>query len=137
LKDVAAAVKDFSRSIELEPSANAYNNRGSIYFSQQKYEEAIADFSASLKLKPSAEVYASRGVAYQNTNREALALTDYERAIELDSKLGRAYVLRGITLLRKGGQDAAAWKDIDKGFQLDTSLHEEFDIVIRQLRPNQ
>jgi tetratricopeptide (TPR) repeat protein len=135
--NVSAALRDFTRSIELAPSANAYNNRGGIYFSQQKYEEAIADFSASLKLNPSAEVLASRGVAYQNTNRDALAMTDYERAIELDSKLGRAYVLRGIILLRKGGVDAAAWKDIDKGFQLDTSLHEEFDIVIRQLRPNQ
>lgn len=137
LKDIAAAVRDFTRSIELAPSANAYNNRGSVYFSQQKYEEAIADFSASLKLKPSADVYANRGVAYQNTNRDALALTEYERAIELEPKSGRAYLLRGILLLKKGNMDDAAWKDINKGFQLDASLHEEFDIVIRQLRPNQ
>lgn len=137
LKDIAAAVRDFTRSIELAPSANAHNNRGSIYFSQQKYEEAIADFSASLKLKPAADVYANRGVAYQNTNRDALALTEYERAIELEPKSGRAYLLRGIILLKKGNMDDAAWKDINKGFQLDASLHEEFDIVIRQLRPNQ
>jgi tetratricopeptide (TPR) repeat protein len=137
LKDIPAAVNDFTRSIELAPSANAYNNRGSIYFSQQKYEEAIADLSASLKLKPSADVYANRGVAYQNTNRDALALTDYERAIELDPKFGRAYVLRGIILLKKGNIDTAAWKDLNQGFQLDPSLHDEFDLVIRQLRPNQ
>jgi tetratricopeptide (TPR) repeat protein len=136
LKDYAAAVSDFTRSIELAPSANAYNNRGNIYLSQQKYEEAIADFGDGLKLKPSADAYVDRGVAYQNTGRDALALDDFSRAIELDPKLGRAYVLRGVVLLKQGGMDAAAWKDLDKGFQLDASLHEEFDLVIKQLRPN-
>ena len=135
-KNYAAALADFSRSIELAPSDAAYYNRGSILFSQEKTEEAIADFTAGIKIKASAEAYANRGTAYQQTNRDALALADYERAIELNPKSGRAYVLRGLLLL-KTGQDAAAWKDLDKGFQLNGSLHEEFDPMIKQLRPNQ
>ncbi len=135
-KDYGAAVADFTRSIELAPSDNAYNNRGSILFNQQKTEAAIVDFTEGIKLKPSAEEYANRGVAYQQTNRDALALTDYGRAIELNPKFGRAYVLRGLLLL-KSGQDAAARKDLDTGFQLDASLHAEFDPMIKQLRPNQ
>jgi tetratricopeptide (TPR) repeat protein len=135
-KDYAAAVADFTQSIEVAPSDAAYNNRGSIFFSQQKTEEAIADFTAGIKLKASAEGYANRGVAYQQTSREALALADYEQAIELNPKFGRAYVLRGLILLKRG-QDAAAQKDLEKGFQLDASLHAEFDPIIKQQRPLQ
>lgn len=135
-KDYAAAVADFTHSIEVAPSDAAYNNRGSIFLSQQKTEEAIADFTAGIKLKASAEGYANRGVAYQQTSREALALADYEQAIELNPKFARAYVLRGLILLKRG-QDAAAQKDLEKGFQLDASLHAEFDPIIKQQRPHQ
>jgi tetratricopeptide (TPR) repeat protein len=136
-KDYAAAIADFTRSIELAPSDAAYNNRGSILFSQQKTEQAIADFTEGIKLKPSAESYTNRGIAYQQTNRDALALADYEQAIKLNPKFGRAFILRGLILLKGGGQDIAAQKDFDRGFQLDPGLHAEFDPMIKQLRPNQ
>jgi hypothetical protein len=42
-----------------------------------------------------------------------------------------------LILLKRGGQDVAAWKDLNKGFQLDPSLHEEFDPMIKQLRPTE
>jgi tetratricopeptide (TPR) repeat protein len=137
-RDYAAAVADFSRSIELAPSeAAAYNNRGSIYFSQAKFEESIADFTAAIKIKPSAESYVNRGVAYQRTGHDDLALADYEAAIKLNPRFGRSYVLHGLLLLKSGGQDAAAWKDLNQGFQLDPGLHAEFDPMIKQLRPNE
>ena len=135
-KDYPAALADLSRSIELAPSDAAYNNRGSILFSQQKTEEAIADFTEAVKMKPSAEGYANRGTVYQQTNRDALALADYEQAIKLNPKFGRAYVLRGLILLKQD-QSAAAQKDFDQGFQLDASLHAEFDSIIQQLRTKQ
>ncbi len=135
-KDYPAAVADFTRSLEITPSDAAYNNRGNIHFSMKRFDEAIADFTAALKLKPSVEGYTNRGTAYQQTSRDALALADYERAIELNPRFGRAYVLRGVLLLMSG-QDVAARKDLDKGFELDASLHAEFDPMIKQLRPNQ
>jgi tetratricopeptide (TPR) repeat protein len=135
-KNYASALVDFTRSIELVPSDAAYNNRGSILFNQQKTQEAIADFTAGIELKPSAEGYSNRGVAYQQDNQEELALADYARAIELNPKFGRAYVLRGVLLLKRN-QDTAAWIDLDSGFKLDATLHTEFDPMIKQLRPNQ
>jgi poly(3-hydroxybutyrate) depolymerase/Tfp pilus assembly protein PilF len=136
-KNYDAAAADFSRSIELLPSDAAYNNRGSIYFSQQKVPEAIADFTAGIKLKPSPEGYVNRGMAYLQTNRDALALADFEEAIKLNSGFGRAYVLRGLARLRSGGPESAAQQDFDKGFQLDPSLHAEYDPMIKQNRPRQ
>ncbi len=135
-KDYTAAAADFTRSLELAPSDSAYNNRGSILFSQRKTEEAIADFTEGIKLKPSAEAYVNRGLAYQQTNRDSLALADYEQAIKLNPKFGRAYVLRALLLL-KSGQNVAAQKDLERGFQLDPNLHAEFDPIIKQARPNQ
>jgi poly(3-hydroxybutyrate) depolymerase/lipoprotein NlpI len=138
LNDVAAAIQDFTRSLAISPSPNPYNNRGAIYVSQQKYEEAITDLNAGINLQPSADAYANRGIAYMNTSRLELARDDFEKAIGLDAKFGRAYVLRGLLLLKMSStMDAAAWKDLDQGFQLDPSLHEEFDPMIKQLRPNQ
>ncbi|MEA2206215.1 MAG: polyhydroxybutyrate depolymerase [Blastocatellia bacterium] len=135
-KDYPAALADLNRSIELAPSDAAYYNRAGILFSQQKIDEAIADYTAGIHLKPSADGYANRGVAYEHTKRDELARADYDRAIELNPKFARAYLLRGLLLL-KAGQDAAAQKDLDKGFQLDASLHGEFDPLIKQFRPNQ
>jgi tetratricopeptide (TPR) repeat protein len=132
-KDYAAALADLTKSIELAPSDAAYNNRAGIYFSQKKTEAAIADFTAALKIKPSAEGYANRGVAYQQTNRDELALADYEQAIKLNPHFGRAYVLRGLILLKRGEAETAQ-KDFDRAFQLDSSLHAEFDPMIQQLR---
>ena len=40
-------------------------------------------------------------------------------------------------MLLQSGQEAQAQKDLDRGFQLDPSLHAEFDPMIKQLRPNQ
>ncbi|HEV7746346.1 MAG TPA: tetratricopeptide repeat protein [Pyrinomonadaceae bacterium] len=133
-KNYPAALADLTQSIELAPSAAAYNNRAGIYFSQNKIEEAIADFTAALKLKPSAEGYANRGVAYQQTNRDQPALADYEEAIKLNPSFGRAYVLRGLILLKRGEAETAQ-KDFERAFQLDSSLHAEFDPMIQQLRP--
>jgi tetratricopeptide (TPR) repeat protein len=134
-KNYPAAIADFTRSIELAPSDAAYNNRANIYFSLERIEDAIVDFTLGLKMKPSAEAFVNRGVAYQKTNRDTLALADYHEAIKLNAQFAHAYVLRGLLLLRIGKQDADAWKDLNKGFQLDPTLHAEFDPMIKQLRP--
>ena len=132
-KDYTAALADFTKSIELAPSDAAYNNRAGIYFNQGKTEEAIADFTAAIKIKPSAEGYANRGLSYQQTNRDALALADYEEAIKLDPSFGRAYLLRGLVILKRG-EAGAAQQDFDRGFKLNPGLHSEFDPMIEQLR---
>jgi tetratricopeptide (TPR) repeat protein len=136
-KDYAAALVDLNRSIELKPSDAAYYNRAGILFSQQKIEEAIADYTAGILLKASADAYANRGVAYEQTKHDELARADYDRAIELNPKFGRAYVLRGLLLLKTGQDTAAARRDLDQGFKLDATLHPEFDPLIKQYRPNQ
>jgi len=136
LKDNAAALADFSRSLELGPTWEMYNNRGNIYFSQRQFKEAISDFSESIKLKESPEAYTNRGTAYEESSEDTLGLADLDQAIRLDEKFARAYAVRGVISLKRK-QDAAAQRDFDKAFQLDPMLHGEFDPLIKQLRERQ
>jgi tetratricopeptide (TPR) repeat protein len=136
LKDYAAALADFSRSIELGPTSDAYNNRGNIYFAQKQFKEAITDFGESIKLKESAEAYTNRGTAYEESGEDTLGLADLDQAIRLDEKFARAYAVRGVISLKRS-QDAAAQRDFAKAFQLDPALHGEFDPIIKQLRVKQ
>ena len=98
---------------------------------REKTSAAIADYTSAIKIKPSAEAYSNRGISYAQMNRNDAALSDFDDAIKLNPKFGRAYILRGLILLKRGGQDSAAQKDFDKGFELDSSLHAEFDAIIK------
>lgn len=133
LKDYAAALADFSRSIELGPTWETYNNRGNIYFAQKQFKEAISDFAASIKLKETAEAYTNRGTAYEESGEDSLGLADLDQAIRLDAKFARAYAVRGVIGLKRN-QNAAAQQEFDKAFKLDPALHGEFDPIIKQLR---
>jgi tetratricopeptide (TPR) repeat protein len=136
LKEYAAALADFSRSIELGPTSEAYNNRGNIYFSQKQFKEAISDFGESIKLKASAEAYTNRGTAYEEIGEDSIGLVDLEQAIRLDEKFARAYAVHGLISL-KLSKDSVAQEDFAKAFQLDPTLHGEFDPIIKQLRAKQ
>jgi tetratricopeptide (TPR) repeat protein len=61
----------------LDPnSADAYNNRGTVYSDLKEYERAIEDYNKTIELDPnSADAYNNRGTVYYN-------LMQYERAIE-------------------------------------------------------
>ncbi len=130
----AAALADFTLSIEFRPTSAAYNNRANLHFAQKKYAEAVADYSGAIGIAPDAETHTNRGAAYWQTDQYDLAFQDFERAIQMDPKFGRAYLLRGLYHLRAGKTEAAQ-KDFDKGFSLAPALHAEFDPIIKQMQP--
>jgi tetratricopeptide (TPR) repeat protein len=133
LMNFEAAIADFTRSLAIRPTEAAYKNRGGIYLNLRKFDESIADFSEAIKLKPSGHSYASRGLAYAQSGKEDLALADYDQAIKLDPGVARTYILRGLLALKKSEVETAE-KDFDKGFKLDPGLHDEFDLIIKQIK---
>ena len=68
--DYEAAVRDFSKAIELNPEyATAYNNRGFAYMKLSKYNEAIIDFDKAIELNSKyATAYSNREIAYNSLN---------------------------------------------------------------------
>ena len=133
LTNDVAAIADFTRSIEIKRTEVAYKNRGGLYLNLRKMDEAVADFTEAIKLKPSEQSYASRGLAYAQSGKEDLALADYDQAIKMDPGVGRTYILRGLLALKKREVELAQ-KDFDRGFQLDPGLHDEFDLIIKQIK---
>ena len=64
--NLAMAIEDFSKAIEIKPDdIMAYNNRGSAYAQQGEYIQAISDFTKAIGINSNDPVaYHNRAVAY-------------------------------------------------------------------------
>ena len=101
------AIKDYDEAIRLNPkyalayevreaarlrqratqTADAYNNRGSVYFNKGDYDRAIKEFDESIRLNPNdAIAHYNRGTAWSNKGDKDRAIKDYDEAIRLDPK---------------------------------------------------
>lgn len=108
-KNPTEAIKAFSRSIALSPSAAAYNERCAEYIRIGLYDAAIADASKAIYLSPRyAASYFSRGNAYSKKEDYNGALRDYSKAIELDPAQAEFYFNSGLAYFKMGREEAAA-----------------------------
>ena len=78
------ALADFSKVLELDPfNAQAYNNRGHIYYKKDELNMAIADFDKAIELDTKyARAYANRGLAYKKLGKKSEAIADFNKCIE-------------------------------------------------------
>jgi len=89
-------IKYFSKALELDPNiAEAYEQRGMLYFFQEKFDNVIQDFQSYIRLAPpKAESYRMLGIGYLNSGFYERAIDRFTRAIELEPELISAYVNR-------------------------------------------
>ena len=83
-QDTAGAIREFERSIALEPNAVAWTNIGALHENAGRVEEALSAYSAALELAPddvTALHYAGR--ASLKAGRRDAALAHLERAVSL------------------------------------------------------
>jgi tetratricopeptide (TPR) repeat protein len=115
-----AAVKAFSKAIEVDPGNHqAYNNRGIAWCQTGGYDQAIADYNKAIEIGgSSAEVYNNRGVAWFHKIEYDLAIEDYNRAMEADPGFFKAYNNRGTAWFCKG-KKALAVSDYNKALEID------------------
>ena len=94
-----SALADYNKAIELNRNyADAYNNRGNLYYLQQKYDLALADYNKAIDINPNyANAYNNRGNLYYDQQKYDLALADYNKAIELNRNFANAYLGRGLS----------------------------------------
>ena len=84
LDDFAAAIDDYSRAIELEPTAVAHAKRGWLYALRGNPLFGLRDFDRALALDPTnADAHCGRGMALATVGRHADATDAAERALEL------------------------------------------------------
>jgi tetratricopeptide (TPR) repeat protein len=103
------AIKAFTRSIAISPSAAAYDERCAEYIRTGLYDAAIADASKAIYLSPRYPApYFNRGNSYFKKEDYSGALRDYSKAIELDPAQAEFYFNSGLAHFKMGQEDAAA-----------------------------
>ncbi|MEK7432113.1 MAG: tetratricopeptide repeat protein, partial [Cyanobacteriota bacterium] len=79
------AVNDYTKVINLKPTAKVYHNRGSSYAQLKDYESAIKDFTKALELSDiESETYYLRGFSYESIDQKEKSVADYEKACKLN-----------------------------------------------------
>ena len=109
------AINCYSRAIELSPdNASTYVNRGGLYISMNKLEQAMADFQAAAAIEPElASAHGNIGLIYSEMRKYDEAMAAYNRALASDPTHVASYSGRGkIHMLR--GETEKAMEDFDR-----------------------
>ncbi|HEX6846947.1 MAG TPA: tetratricopeptide repeat protein [Chitinophagaceae bacterium] len=117
----------FTDVIEKYPTvAIAYNNRGSFFWEEKKYDEALLDYNKAIEYRPNyGEAYNNRGAVYLDQKKYKEAISDFNRVIELQNNYAGAYSNRGIAMLETG-KNAESRADFDKAIELKPDYAEAY-----------
>ncbi len=99
MSEFKLALADFNKGIELDPLyAEAWNNRGNVYFNLKDYNSAIKDYTKAIELDRKYQLpFNNRGSCKRNQGDYAGALEDFSRAVEIDTNFFVAFHNRGLT----------------------------------------
>jgi tetratricopeptide (TPR) repeat protein len=98
--DLAAAEKDYTKAIHLNPAyATAHNNRGTVRFLRQDYALALADYERAVELNPDfVEAHFNCGLVKIHMARHSEAIEDFNRVLTLDGEYKDAQTCRAFAL---------------------------------------
>ena len=95
LKQYDQALLDFNESIKLNPkNSNAYLEKGNLFLSMTKFDNAIEEYSSAIALSPESFVlaYRSRSRAYCAKGDYESAVKDLKKCLSINPKLGYIYI---------------------------------------------
>ena len=120
LGDLRGAMKDFDRSVEINPIfTSGYHYRGITESRFGNYEEALENLQKAIDLRPGSDgLYFSRGVTYFLSQQFDKAVGDFDRYIRKQPKDPSAYLNRGASYLFLG-DTLKAFQDYNKAIKLD------------------
>jgi tetratricopeptide (TPR) repeat protein len=148
--DLAFAIADFTKGVELNPSnAENYFGRGITWHEKGDYDSAISDFKKGIELDPkNLDNYIGIGLAWHSKGNYDLAIVYFTKGIDQNPKYADNYIGRGSAWREKGDHDRAIAdfsKAIELGFEHDfvnrmrAELWEakgQVDLAHRGLPPN-
>ena len=107
--DITAALDDFNRAIEMEPTnAMAYSNRAAAYSKLQDMEKALANYDLAIQNDPNyANSYSNRAYAYYKLGRYEDGVADCNRALTLRPDHPYTYSNRGLCRAALGDKEGA------------------------------
>ena len=119
------AIEAFTKAIEADPEhANAYNNRGAVWYAKKEWDKAIADYTRAIEIDPgSAAFYINRGAVWFKQGHYKKTISDYNKAIDIDPGSADAFNNRGMTWYFLAQYDRAV-ADYSKAIGINPDNHE-------------
>jgi tetratricopeptide (TPR) repeat protein len=128
--NVEAAIKDFSTSIQMRPSFDAYLRRGELYFEKGAYNIAEHDFSKAIFINPSIEAYKLRGLTFLVMGKLDTAIADGSEIIELAPNVSESYNIR-MEAYAQIGEHGLAREDARRALSLDRKNSVASDLLVK------
>ncbi|PID89196.1 MAG: hypothetical protein CSB01_03260, partial [Bacteroidia bacterium] len=103
------AIDDCNKAIQINNfSANAFGNRGYLYFKQKQFKSAIEDYDRALKLEPkNTRVIMGRALANHELKNLKATMDDYNKVLEIDPNNAYAYYNRALLKSEIGDNNSA------------------------------
>lgn len=117
------SVRDITESIEIDPTnKNAYANRSIAYLNTGQYEKALADYQSYLQFDPNNyNFWYESGMVQRVIKKNDDAIKSLDRALQLNPKMGIAYLERARAKAQKG-DFASAKIDYKQAQQLGAQI---------------
>jgi len=124
--DVAGAMADFTKAVELEPQMGlAYYSRAKARTAQGDQAGAMADFTKAVELEPKlVNGYYLRGLLRAQQNDVAGAMADFTKAVLLDPDDALAFSQRGLLRAQQGDRPGAI-QDLRQALELGISTQDQ------------
>jgi tetratricopeptide (TPR) repeat protein len=129
-RNIDAAIKDFSTSIQMRPTQDAYLRRGEMYFEKGAYNIAEQDFSAAIEINPSLEAYKLRGLTYLVLGNLEMAVMDGSEIIKKAPNTSESYNIR-MEAYAQIGEFKLAREDARRAIALDRSNTVASDLLVK------
>ena len=129
-RNIDAAIKDFSTSIQLRPSHDAFLRRGEMYFEKGSYTIAENDFSQAIDINPSIEAYRLRGLTYLVLGNLDMAVEDGTEIIKLAPNTSDSYNIR-MEAYAQVGEVKLAREDARRALDLDRGNSIAMDLLVK------
>ena len=98
----------WDRTIEINPSSRAYDNRAQIFRLEKNYDKAIEYYTEALKINAiDKEAYMNRANLYSAVGKFDLAVPDYRQALSIDPNYYLVLDNYAILLAMRGKYDSA------------------------------
>jgi tetratricopeptide (TPR) repeat protein len=129
-RDIDAAIKDFSTSLQMRPSHDAYLRRGEMYFEKGSYAIAEQDFTEAIAINPSIEAFRLRGFTYLVLGNLDLAISDGTAIIKLAPNTSDSYNIR-MEAYAQVGEVKLARDDARRALDLDRGNSIAMDLLVK------
>ncbi len=128
--NIDLAIKDFSTSIQMRPSYDAYMRRGEMYFEKGAYNIAEDNFAEAIEMNPSIEAYKLRGLTYLVLGKLDMAIVDGTEIINKAPNTSESYNIR-MEAYAQIGEPKLAREDARRALSLNRNNKVASELLVR------